>query len=108
TCRRSNKSPATAMAALFYSTAALLALADATCYAYHTHERCMLMRTNIVLNERLVSEAFKFADVKTKKDLIDLALREFVQQRKRADIRELRGKGLMNPSYDYRAARRGK
>lgn len=66
------------------------------------------MRTNIVLDDRLVKEAFKLADVKTKKDLIDLALREFVQQRKRADIRNLRGKGLISPSYDYRAARRGK
>jgi len=66
------------------------------------------MRTNVVLNERLVTEAFKYTAVKTKKDLIDLALREFVQQRKRADVRELRGKGLLDPSYDYRAARRKK
>jgi Arc/MetJ family transcription regulator len=68
----------------------------------------MDMRTNVVLNERLVAEAFKYAAVKTKKDLIDLALREFVQQRKRADIRDLRGKGLVDRSYDYRAARRKK
>jgi len=66
------------------------------------------MRTNVVLNDRLVNEALKYAAVKTKKDLIDLALREFVQQRKRADVRELRGKGLLDPSYDYRAARRKK
>jgi Arc/MetJ family transcription regulator len=59
----------------------------------------MDMRTNVVLNERLVNEALKYAAVKTKKDLIDLALREFVQQRKRADIRELRGNGLLDPSY---------
>jgi Arc/MetJ family transcription regulator len=68
----------------------------------------MDMRTNVVLNDRLVNEALKYAAVKTKKDLIDLALREFVQQRKRADVRELRGKGLLDPSYDYRAARRKK
>jgi Arc/MetJ family transcription regulator len=68
----------------------------------------MARRTNIVLDESLVAEAFRFAPVKTKKDLIDLALREFVRQNKRADVRELRGKGLIDPSYDYRAARRGK
>jgi Arc/MetJ family transcription regulator len=66
------------------------------------------MRTNIVLNSELVSEAFRYADVKTKKDLIDLALREFVRSHKRADLRALRGKGLIDPSYDYRSARRGK
>jgi Arc/MetJ family transcription regulator len=66
------------------------------------------MRTNIVLDEALVAEAFKYAGVKTKRDLIDVALREFIRQHKRADIRALRGKGLIDPSYDYKAARRGK
>jgi Arc/MetJ family transcription regulator len=68
----------------------------------------MAMRTNIVLDESLVAEAFKYAAVKTKKDLIDVALREFVRRHKRADVRLLRGKGLVDPAYDYRAARRGK
>jgi len=66
------------------------------------------MRTNIVLDDALVGQAMKYAGVKTKKDLIDLALREFIRQNKRADIRQLRGKNLIDPSYDYRAARRGK
>jgi Arc/MetJ family transcription regulator len=66
------------------------------------------MRTNIVLNDKLVNEAFKFAGVKTKKDLIDLALREYVRQNKRADIRSLRGKAMIDPTYDYRSARRGR
>jgi Arc/MetJ family transcription regulator len=66
------------------------------------------MRTNIVLDDSLVNEAFKYAGDMTKKDLIDLALREFVRHRKRADIRQLRGKNLLDRSYDYRAARRGK
>jgi Arc/MetJ family transcription regulator len=66
------------------------------------------MRTNVVLDSALVTEAFKYAGVKTKKDLLDLALREYVKQHQRADVRELRGKGMLDPSYDYRAARRGK
>lgn len=45
--------------------------------------------------------------VKTRNELVDLALREFVQQHERADVRELRGKRLIDPAYDYRAARRG-
>jgi Arc/MetJ family transcription regulator len=66
------------------------------------------MRTNIVLDDDLVEEALKYAHVKTKKDLVHLALLEFVEQHKRADVRQLRGKGMIDPSYDYRAARRGK
>ena len=66
------------------------------------------MRTNIVLNETLVKRAFKYADVETKRDLIDLALREFVRQHERADVRLLKGKNLIDPAYDYRSARRGK
>lgn len=66
------------------------------------------MRTNVVLDQALVTEAFKYARVKTKRDLLDLALREYVRQHKRADVRQLRGKGLIDPSYDYRAGRRGR
>jgi len=36
------------------------------------------MRTNIVLDDDLVKEAFRHAPVKTKRELVDLALREFV------------------------------
>lgn len=66
------------------------------------------MRTNIVLDDGLVEEAFKHADVKTKRELVDLALREFVANHRRCDIRELRGKILIDPDYDYKALREGK
>lgn len=61
------------------------------------------MRTNIALEE-----AFRHSDAKTKRELVDLALREFVANHKRKDIRELRGKGLIRPDYDYEALREGK
>ena len=35
------------------------------------------MRTNIVLDDNLVKEAFRHAPVKTKRELVDLALRDF-------------------------------
>lgn len=66
------------------------------------------MRTNIVLDDKLVSEAFRYSDARTKRELVDLALREFVAQRKRLDLRKLRGKDLIDSSYDYRRARRGR
>ena len=65
------------------------------------------MRTNIVLDDDLVEEAFRHAPVKTKRELVDLALREFVASRKRKDMRDLIGKVKLDPSYDYKKARSG-
>jgi Arc/MetJ family transcription regulator len=70
--------------------------------------RCIDMRTNIVLDDELVEEAFRHSNAKTKRELVDLALREFVENHKRKDVRELRGKGLIRPDYDYRALREGR
>ncbi len=66
------------------------------------------MRTNIVLDDRLVQEAFKYATVKTKRGLVDQALREFIENRRRLDVRDLRGKVRFRPGYDYKKLRIGK
>lgn len=66
------------------------------------------MRTNIVLDDELVEEAFWHSDAKTKRELVDRALREFVANHKRRDIRELRGKALIDPDYDYKTLREGR
>ena len=66
------------------------------------------MRTNIVLDDALVEEAFRHSDAKTKRELVDRALREFVDNRKRRDVRELRGKISFHPGYDYKALREGR
>ena len=66
------------------------------------------MRTNIVLDDELVEEAFRHSDAKTKRELVDRALREFVEKRKRRDIRELRGKVSFHPGYDYKKLREGR
>jgi Arc/MetJ family transcription regulator len=70
--------------------------------------RCMNMRTNIVLDDELVEEAFRYSDAKTKREPVDMALREFVANRKRRDILELRGKALIRPDHDYKALREGR
>jgi Arc/MetJ family transcription regulator len=66
------------------------------------------MRTNIVLDDVLVEEAFRHSNAKTKRELVDLALREFVENHKRKDVRELRGKISFHPGYDYKRLREGK
>src|SRR5215213_2283870 len=66
-----------------------------------------VLRTNIVLDDELVEEAFRRSDARTKRKLVDLALREFVENRRRRAIRELRGKDLIRPDYEYKALREG-
>ena len=66
------------------------------------------MRTNIVLDEDLVDEALKVSGAKTKKELVHQALREFVENRKRRDLRELAGKIKFAPKYNYKRLREGR
>lgn len=63
------------------------------------------MRTNIVLDEQLVEEAQALSHIKTKRELIDKALREFVMHRKRLDLRELKGVRELQEDYDYKSTR---
>lgn len=65
------------------------------------------MRTNIVLNDDLVSQVMRLANVKTKREAVDIALRRFVASQKQRRILELIGQDLIDPGYDYRAARAG-
>lgn len=60
------------------------------------------MRTNIVLDNKLVEEALKLSGLKTKKEVIHQALLEFVQNRNRRDLRDLQGKILFDDAYDYK------
>ena len=63
------------------------------------------MRTNVVIDDELINEALKISGVKTKKDVIDFALREFVAARKRANLLDLEGKIAFQDGYDYKALR---
>jgi Arc/MetJ family transcription regulator len=65
------------------------------------------MRTNVVLNDELMEEAFKYSQtVSTKKELIEVALREYVNNRKRKNLKELKGKIKFREDYDYKAMRK--
>jgi Arc/MetJ family transcription regulator len=64
------------------------------------------MRTNIELDDSLMNEAFKYTGLKTKKALIDLSLKEFIENHKRMDLRDLKGKINFADSYDYKQMRR--
>ncbi len=66
------------------------------------------MRTNIVLDDSLVKEALKVSRVKTKKELVHQALKEFVENRKRLNLMDLFGKVEFAKNYNYKALREGK
>ena len=63
------------------------------------------MRTNIVLDDQLVSEAMRVAGSRTKRELVHLALQQMVQRHRQREVLALAGKGLIAPDYDVRAAR---
>ncbi|MDP2858170.1 MAG: type II toxin-antitoxin system VapB family antitoxin [Bacillota bacterium] len=51
-----------------------------------------MLRTNIELDEELVDEAMKLTHIKTKKELVNYAIRELVRKAKRRKLLELEGK----------------
>ncbi len=65
------------------------------------------MRTNIVIDDRLIKEAMRLSKVRTKREAVDLALREFVSRSKQRDILALIGEGVIAADYDVRAVGSG-
>ena len=63
------------------------------------------MRTNIVLNDRLVREVMRLSKVRTKREAVDLALRTFVSRGKQRDVLALIGEEVIAADYDVRAVR---
>ena len=64
------------------------------------------MRTNIVIDDELLNEAFSVSNAKTKKDLIHEALREFVRLKKRKDLTELAGTIKFHKNFDHKKLRK--
>ncbi|MHC9544402.1 MAG: type II toxin-antitoxin system VapB family antitoxin [Vulcanimicrobiota bacterium] len=50
------------------------------------------MRTNIVLDDELVDKAMKYTGIKTKKELVNFALKELLNRRERKSILRLEGR----------------
>ena len=63
------------------------------------------MRTNVVIDDALMKEAMDLSQAKTKKAVIQEALGEFVNQRKRLELKELRGKIKFASRYNYKKMR---
>lgn len=63
------------------------------------------MRTNIVIDDQLVADAMKLSGVKTKREVVELALRRLVTSAKQKDILDLVGQDMIAQDYDVRAVR---
>ncbi len=61
------------------------------------------MLTNIDIDENLVAEAMRLSGARTKREVVDRALREMVARAIRPSIRELFGIGGVEPDYDPKA-----
>ena len=63
------------------------------------------MATNLALDNSLLEAALKIGGLKTKKDTVNAALKEYVERRKQKDIITLFGSMPGDGDYDYKKAR---
>jgi Arc/MetJ family transcription regulator len=64
------------------------------------------MATNLALDDRLIAQAVKIGQHKTKREAVNAALEEYVKSRKRLGILDMFGKVDFRADWDYKAARR--
>ena len=64
------------------------------------------MRTNIILNDDLIEEAFKYSsNINSKRELVEIALKEYVENRKMKNLKDIKGKIKFADNYDYKSMR---
>ena len=63
------------------------------------------MATNLAIDARLLEDALKAGNLKTKKATVNEALREFIQRRRQAEILGLFGSVEFEPDYDHKKGR---
>ena len=59
----------------------------------------------MAIDEELLREALEVIGLKTKKDTVNLASKEFINRRKQLAIIDLFGKMDPDPDYDYKKGR---
>jgi hypothetical protein len=63
------------------------------------------MPTNLAIDPELLQEALEVSGLRTKKDTVNLALKELINRRKQLEIIDLFGKMDPDPDYDYKKGR---
>lgn len=72
-------------------------------YVYNT--RKLRMRTNIDLDEQLVEQAFKLTGLRTKKELVNFALAQLVENKSHKDLLDLAGEIEFDEKYSIDTVR---
>ena len=65
----------------------------------------MYMATNLQIEDDLIQEALLLGGHRTKRAVVEEALREYVQRRKQLKILELFGTIEYDPEYDFKQQR---
>lgn len=63
------------------------------------------MATNLALDDKLIGQAVKVGQHKTKKDAVTTALKEYIAHRKQLNIIKLFGSIDFSGDFDYKKAR---
>jgi len=63
------------------------------------------MPTNLAIDPELLQKALEVSGLKTKKETVNLALKELIDMRKQLEIIGLFGKMDPDPDYDYKKGR---
>lgn len=63
------------------------------------------MATNLAINLELLEKAFKIGHFKTKKETVNMALEEFVEQHKQQDILKYFGQIDFDQKFNYKKER---
>ena len=58
------------------------------------------MRTNIVIDDKLMKETLRLTGLRTKREVVELGLRTIVRLRKQEEIRKFRGKLIWQGDLD--------
>jgi Arc/MetJ family transcription regulator len=61
-----------------------------------------LMRTNIVIDDNLINEAISLTGIRTKRELVNLALQELVTKRKKKDLFKLAGQIEFRDEFNHK------
>ncbi len=63
------------------------------------------MPTNLAIDPELLQKALEISGLKTKKDTVNLALKELINRHKQLEIMDLFGTMDPDPDYDYKKGR---
>jgi hypothetical protein len=61
------------------------------------------MRANIEIRDDLMDKAMTISGLKTQKELVELAITEFIEIRSRKNLEDLRGKIQFSDGYNYKS-----